>query len=347
MDLLSQSSERSHGFREPGAVNGPPRQILPSEPVYLSPNHQAYISRVQIHGFFLQSVNHFGPQDFSRSCRPATCSRNTSVLHRFRLLLGFCLLAPELCSTRCWPERCLVMEVAGLVLSIAGLYSACVDIIEGIDTFKDADPDTRQVSARFQAGKMRLKEWGTRVGIVDGKLEELHDSRLEDPNMRENIARILYYLGETFEASERLLLKTRVKFDVKKLSASTTFLGRNGNANDKSKSSLPESSRSGLAWVFRRRKKLTRKVEIFTQLVGLLYELVPPDSESFSGIARENPNSEVGKQGRSTLMYWTDSSHVVLKMDSFKQQVGSLRCNTIFRRGLSRRFGVRLRSHFK
>lgn len=94
------------------------------------------------------------------------------------------------------------MEAAGLGIGVAGLvglFNTCVDIIERVDSYKDVGGESRGESrsllARFEADRVRLRQWGQIVGL-DKHQPDDHDNyqhykALEDPAVRIAVRQIL------------------------------------------------------------------------------------------------------------------------------------------------------------
>jgi ankyrin repeat protein len=90
------------------------------------------------------------------------------------------------------------MDVAGLVIGVAGLFSVCLDILERVDSYQDAKIGSSQLSARFKADKLRLREWAKGVGIEDGKLKESHNPRLDNSEILSTVQNILQSISDIF-----------------------------------------------------------------------------------------------------------------------------------------------------
>lgn len=71
------------------------------------------------------------------------------------------------------------MEVAGLVISIAGLASlatTCVDLIRRSESFLRPDKERRPLLLKLDGHRIRLEDWITDTGVLDehGARDELH-----------------------------------------------------------------------------------------------------------------------------------------------------------------------------
>ena len=48
------------------------------------------------------------------------------------------------------------MEVAGLVLGIAGLFSVCTEVLDKVQAYKESGTVSNQLVVRFEADKLRV-----------------------------------------------------------------------------------------------------------------------------------------------------------------------------------------------
>ena len=63
------------------------------------------------------------------------------------------------------------MEVTGLVLGVVGSFSACMDMLERLHSYRDFGISSGQLATRFEAAELRLQEWANGVGIMDDRLK--------------------------------------------------------------------------------------------------------------------------------------------------------------------------------
>jgi hypothetical protein len=73
------------------------------------------------------------------------------------------------------------MEVAGVgigVIGLLGLVSACLDVLDKVDTYQSFDSEARSLSLCFEVDKVRFRQWLHAVGIVDGRIKDDHHSLL-------------------------------------------------------------------------------------------------------------------------------------------------------------------------
>lgn len=158
------------------------------------------------------------------------------------------------------------MEAAGLgigIAGLAGLFSACLDIIEKVDSYKDFGFESDYLFARFDADRVRFRKWGENVGINQ---EEHHHSSLDDPAVRPAVDKILQSIRNIDGGTE------------------DTIPTNNGMA-----SMLPQSQkrmqfeifqgetsrRHKFRWTLRGKARFITIVEAFDSLVQKLHDLVP------------------------------------------------------------------------
>jgi len=162
-----------------------------------------------------------------------------------------------------------VMEAVGLSVGIAGLFSACMDLVERIDAYKDFGIESRSMISRFEADKIRFKRWGSNVGINNGKWKGTHDPQLDDSEFELVIKRILNSTLETLKAADFTRSQLRNNGD--------SPLAISGElAKTKTKSPPSKSIRGGFDWAFKRRYKFANQIDSFNKLVEALYNVIPP-----------------------------------------------------------------------
>lgn len=133
------------------------------------------------------------------------------------------------------------MEPVGLVFGAAGF---CVEAVEKIDSYRDFQRDSRTLNARFESEKLRFQEWGRKVGIERGSLEDSSSQHpaLDDPNRYTVVKELVSLLQDTCEVE----------------------------GDDQS-----SSRRRKMAWALRNKKRRTDQVNAFTESVRSLHDLVP------------------------------------------------------------------------
>jgi hypothetical protein len=169
------------------------------------------------------------------------------------------------------------MEIAGLAFGVSGLFTICLELIERVESYKTFEAHSRHLVARFEANKLKLREWAGNVGISDDKLLDGHHTRLDHPEVASVVRTILLSLCEIFQKSEHT--RTRLRLPEKQantVSPPWPILRRNEIDNTKPGFTL-SSARSGIAWAVKFRSQFTNQVEMFEILVERLHGLVPPD----------------------------------------------------------------------
>ena len=164
------------------------------------------------------------------------------------------------------------MDVAGLLLGIAGLFSVCVTVLDKVQSYKSSEHESHQLVTRFEAEKFRLYEWAKLVGIRGGVLLEEHHSRLDDLAVRSIVYQIICSIIELFPRTEKTLIHLgHVKpIDQAQLTGQTAI---ESSVSTHSIGRLSQKSR--IKWMFGNEVKFTRQIETFEVLIDKLYALVP------------------------------------------------------------------------
>lgn len=175
------------------------------------------------------------------------------------------------------------MEPVSLILSVAGLYGGCVEILERIRSYKDFGPESRAAVARFDAAMLRLNEWARSVGIHNSGVAGVHHSRLDDASTAAVIRQILFSLCETFnkvegiQSSLRLVPSTQNGMSYSLPSLSPRDLRSQGTP-------MNISRKGGLSWAWRHRGRFLTQVETFEGLVDTLCNIIPPEASLSSPV---------------------------------------------------------------
>jgi len=154
------------------------------------------------------------------------------------------------------------MEPTGLALGLvglAGVFSACLDVVERVDSYRDFGVDSRAILSQFDADKLLFRKWGKAVGLEEnGKIANDHHKNLDDPTIVSIVRDILHSIndiagepGEGSSPGQHLPFK---KF--------------RGNASGKSK----------IGWALRQKARFITLLQQFGNLVDKLHALVPPQS---------------------------------------------------------------------
>ena len=173
------------------------------------------------------------------------------------------------------------MEPASLalgVVSLVGLYSACIDAVDRVTSYRNFGSDRKQLLTQIDANKDIFQKWAKRVGISPEGLLDPHDIRLEDPNTAKAIIQILSCIRDLFgdlsHANDRLYHNghQNTQFVPKRLY----------EPNVPGEPQAPLRRRDKLAWTFHGKNKSESQVLRFSGLVATLDRLVPPHG-SFNG----------------------------------------------------------------
>ncbi len=165
--------------------------------------------------------------------------------------------------------------VAGLV----GLVSTCLDVLDKVNTYKNFDAESRSLALYFETDKRRFKKWLLGVGIVNGRLQDVHHQLLDDASQRQLVFDIVSHMCAVWSAGGASV----AAFDLAVPDDAHAFPGRGGTVGtsrvqEPPSSTLPmvASKRTKMAWTLSGKKKFTDQLETFGKLVNCLYHLVPP-----------------------------------------------------------------------
>lgn len=168
------------------------------------------------------------------------------------------------------------MEAVGLAIGIAGLaglFSACKEAVEQVDSYRRFGFESRQIMARFDVDKFLFQRWADHVGIADNKLKEVHHTSLD------NVA-VALTISETLSTIQEILKNTEG-------TSSTLQLERNPlepthlpgslqkRPTNQGRSLASVSKKNKISWALGKKTKFSTQVEIFGIFVGKLYSVVP------------------------------------------------------------------------
>jgi hypothetical protein len=166
------------------------------------------------------------------------------------------------------------MDAAGFIIGVPGLLTACLDLLERVDAYKDFDVESRNNMALLEAQRARLKLWGDKMGIRNGDLLGCHDPRLDSPDISLVIRRLLDNAIELFEATETTGSRFR-QHTGEDSNAINEFEDPKVKRPLKRTGSIPVKHR--LQWALRSRGRFTNQVNSLSKIVDALYSLVPLD----------------------------------------------------------------------
>jgi Prion-inhibition and propagation len=169
------------------------------------------------------------------------------------------------------------MELAGLIVGgvgLVGIYGACTEIIEHIDSYKNIAVEARPLLAEFEVNRTIFRKWAERVGLSNKGLASTHDSRLDDPDISNAVFQVLSCIRSILSGTSpvrnvlegkgsqpRLLRQNTGRFDSPSEPTATTH------------DSLRKRDRLG--WSFGGKQKFASQVELFGAFVGKLNMLIP------------------------------------------------------------------------
>lgn len=175
------------------------------------------------------------------------------------------------------------MEVAGLAVGIAGLaglFNACTEAIEKVDSYRKFGFESGYITTHFDADKLRLQRWADDVGIIDGKLNDVHNALLDNSTVALAVGKILSIIREIFSMAESTLSRLHPQaIDDDPHSITIPGLPEEKYLVSK-RVPAPTSKGNKIAWAIRGKRKLVTQVEMFGALVEKLHNLVPPGKTS-------------------------------------------------------------------
>lgn len=166
------------------------------------------------------------------------------------------------------------METTGLVIGIAGLaglFSACLDLIEVAQSYESFDDDSKDLDAQFDGYKVHFQRWGRSVGLLETgeRQERSHHQGLDGPVISKEVKTLLERINKHFK--EEVLDERR--------QAAARATGE-GLSTVVSAPHAKPSRWEKVNWVLRGRAKRIKEVAWFGETVGLLYNLVPIDNHA-------------------------------------------------------------------
>ncbi|KAI0450083.1 prion-inhibition and propagation-domain-containing protein [Xylaria acuta] len=193
------------------------------------------------------------------------------------------------------------MEAAGLgvgVIGLVSLFSACLDMLERWDAYKDLGFESGSMRARFIADRVRFRQWGQRVGIGQGQAGVDGHPALNNPSIRSAIDVILHSIKNIDDDAKRYASHLGKFSDSTSLLSESNTIIPNGHIHIDKLRSIP-SRRDKLGWALRGKARALTLVGSFEILVQKLYDLVPPDSTTVEGqkAAEEGQSSATASIG--------------------------------------------------
>ncbi|KAF3895691.1 Ankyrin repeat domain-containing protein 52 [Trichophyton interdigitale] len=170
------------------------------------------------------------------------------------------------------------MEVASLVLGVAGLFSVCMDVLDRVSNYKEFSTQSRQTVVLFEANKVRLKEWAAYAGIENGVLKDSHHVRLDEPDILSAIKLVLEEISTLFDSIERSQSRLRIP---------QVVVSPAGSGGGASKNGSKPSIRGGISWSSRGKESFTSQVTIFGGFVDTLHDLLPKEKDGSDSLVKD------------------------------------------------------------
>lgn len=172
------------------------------------------------------------------------------------------------------------MEIAGLGIGLAALYSACIEAVHRVQSYRNAEVETKQLSAQYNADKVILEKWAERVGISKDGLAITHHRSLDDPGVATAVRGVLLSLQTILEATYGARKQPRQEnADHFPTSTESPLAQRSAQA-----ASASSRKRDRLFWTFGGKEKYAALVDTFGILVGKLDGLIPSDGSHEIGL---------------------------------------------------------------
>lgn len=168
------------------------------------------------------------------------------------------------------------MEIAFGVAGLAGLFGACRDAIEQIDTYKKFGFESRYITAQFELNKQIFQIWANNVGICDTTMQGSHHPNLNNVEIASIVKKTLLSIREIFDGTVDASSNLRLELVNDNLFSSTNVPGslskRPINLNQ---SQISTSKRSKIGWALGGKNNFVKQVEVFGDLIEKLQILVP------------------------------------------------------------------------
>lgn len=170
------------------------------------------------------------------------------------------------------------MEPIGFVASIvslASLFSTCIDVIDRIDSYKECGFELRSITVQFDADKHLFRKWAQSVGIYQVELKDTQHKNLENPETRAIVQNILRSILEIFGKTESVVSKLQHISEADPKPPQENALFSQGSVLNR-QLQLPVSRPNRFRWALTRKAKFISQVQQFGALVQRLHSLVPP-----------------------------------------------------------------------
>ena len=170
------------------------------------------------------------------------------------------------------------MEPAGLALGIVGLvgvFTTCMDVLDRYDAYKEFGLEARNLTARFDGEKLRLRRWAEEMGIPNGEWKKSPNHWLQNPKNEMVVMTLMNSACEIFDATEHRRSKLRI-YPGGDEDSSPEIAGISRQMSGFKLQRAPSASlKGGLGWALNHKRKFSAQVESFSKVVELLCAISP------------------------------------------------------------------------
>lgn len=192
-------------------------------------------------------------------------------------------------------------ELALGIISLAGLFSTCIDAFTFIRAGRSLERDLDVLLVKLDIEKARLLSWGNVVGIARG-INDGRDTVLEDRATEEKIRSVLSAIKLRLTDSEMLRVRYALqevpepqrdpaprRFDLVSRTGLSIFRGSYNRLHNRLAADRPQASLGKrVTWAINDRDKFTDLVKDLRALVDGLVWLMPPAIVSAAGRLMED-----------------------------------------------------------
>lgn len=205
-------------------------------------------------------------------------------------------------------------------INLPSLFSACLDLIEKIDDYRDFRADERALAIQFASHRLRFKKWGKALGLSRETIDfsEKRHEAFRDPETLQTVRHII-------DAAQEILNNQQEKISQDGINLRNEPSTENGPFT-RSLLELPRTTTKSrvakLAWALRGKSRREGQVELFGRLVQHLYHLVPIDAlpQLMIGLAVHD-----GSQAIAGNESWASEMKTVLKKLEDKAETEMMR----------------------
>lgn len=209
------------------------------------------------------------------------------------------------------------MEIAGLGVGIAGLtglFSACLDVVEHIDSYKNFDMDSRAIISQFDADKLLFKQWGKAVGFDGERLGNNHHENLNDMETLSAVRKIFAIIQD---------ITTDFLEGPSSQRNGSDSMSFGSKPNDSRRIRLHKfggvaSQKTKMEWTLRHKARFLALSQQFGSLVGSLRALVPPESsgQTFYGTLSSGDSTfSSSARGVDNTLRYLDPQRILLDIE--------------------------------